>query len=108
MDQVRTGTYEGTGAVVNVSIGWVPSFVLLANVEDGDNFAFGFPGAMADGTDINVITTAGPVLNAANGISDYAGSDSAAPGFSVGTDHSESGKTYRYVAMRSVAPSENS
>lgn len=106
MNEVHTGTYEGTGAAVNVSLGWVPSCVLLANVEDGDNVAIWFQG-MADGTSINIVAAAGPVLNAADGVSEYAGSDSAGAGFSVGTDHSESGKTYRYVALRGTAPSDD-
>jgi hypothetical protein len=102
MNEVKVGTYEGTGAALNVELGWVPDYVRIVNVEDGDNTAEWFKG-MTDGTSINVVTTAGPVLNAADGVSDYAGDSTHSPGFSVGTDHSESGKTYRFVAMRSGA-----
>lgn len=105
MNEVITDTYEGTGAAINIPLGFVPSMVILANVEDGDNVALWFQG-MAAGTSINIVAAAGPVLNAADGVSEYAGSSSEAPGFSVGTDHSENGKTYRYTAFRGTAPSD--
>jgi hypothetical protein len=34
--QVATGFIRGTGAAVNVSLGWIPEFVQVINVTDGD------------------------------------------------------------------------
>lgn len=107
MNEVITGKYAGTGAAVNVSLGWVPTCVIIVNATDGDLVGIGFPGAMADGTDILISGTAGPVLNAAGGISDYAGDGSHAPGFSVGADYSENAKTFRYIAFRGTAPADD-
>lgn len=43
MDQVRTGFIRGTGAAVNVSLGWIPEYVKVVNATDGDVFYAGFP-----------------------------------------------------------------
>lgn len=97
MDQVKIGTYTGTGAAVNVEIGWVPDYVTIYNITDGDIIGNWFNG-MTDGTSVDV--AAAVASNAADGISDYAGSNTAKKGFTVGTDFSENAKVYRYVAMR--------
>lgn len=97
MQQFAYGTFEGTGAAVNVEIGFAPDFVKCINVEDGDRVDEWIQG-MADGTSIATVATAGPVLNADNGITPYSADDDAV-GFTAGTDISESGKTIRWIAM---------
>ncbi len=94
-----TGSFTGTGAAVNVSLGWLPSRVECINVTDGDRIDYWITG-MSSGTSIAIIGNAGPVLNADNGISTYAGSSSAGPGFTAGTDISESAKVIRWCAWR--------
>lgn len=102
MNQIKVGSYTGTGAAINISLGWVPDYVRIVNATDGDVTAEWFAG-MADASSVTIVTTAGPVLDTTNQVSDYAGADaSASPGFTVGSDLSESGKTFRYVAMRNV------
>lgn len=96
---IVVGTYEGTGAALNVSLGFKPDFLLIANTEDSDVFAFRFRTIQAAGVAVDV--AAAVAANVDNGLSDYAGSSTAGEGFSVGTDYSENGKTYGYVAMRS-------
>lgn len=97
------GTYEGTGAVVNVVLGFKPDFVLLANTEDADVLALAFRGLTAAGAAIDV--AAAVATNADNGLTlTYEGAQGE--GFSVGTDYSESGKTYGYLAIR-TAPGGN-
>lgn len=100
MNEVKVGTFTGTGAALNISIGWIPDYVRIINVTDGDITHEWFKG-MTDGTSVD--TGAAVAANAADGVSDYEGSSSAAPGFTVGTDISENGKVYRYIALRSGA-----
>lgn len=104
MNEVKVGTYTGTGAVINISLGWVPAFVMVINVTDGDVIGMWFNG-MTDGTAIDI--AAAVAANAADGISDYAGSTTAAPGFTVGTDYSENTKVFRYLAVRGGAGAQS-
>jgi hypothetical protein len=98
--QVAVGTVEGTGAAINVSTGFEIAYVKVVNVEDGDTIHEWFYG-MTDGHAIKSANHASAQFAAitSNGISAYAGSDSAAKGFTLGTDVSESGKTLRYIAF---------
>jgi hypothetical protein len=107
---VKIGTYEGTGAAINIELGFVPEYVRVVNAEDGDAAWEWFAG-MTDGHAIayNAIEDDGTTGNAAiapitsNGVSDLVGDRTTPlrPGFTVGTALSESGKTFRYIAMRS-------
>lgn len=38
----RMGFIHGTGAAINVEIGWIPDFVMMGNVTDGDLICFGY------------------------------------------------------------------
>lgn len=95
--EIKTGTYEGTGAAINIELGFVPDYIRILNVEDGDAGWTWFKG-MANGTAVGEGTALSSV--ASNGVSEYAGTLSTRKGFTVGTAISESGKTFRYVAMR--------
>lgn len=108
MTQVATGTYTGTGAAVNVEIGFVPDYIKIVNITDGDDAWELFPG-MTDGHAIytrNVVdnaTTGNPGMSriTANGITrrnptDFAGKR----GFTAGTALSESGDTFAWFAVR--------
>jgi hypothetical protein len=100
--QIKVGSYTGTGAAINVSIGFVPDFVLLTNATDGDIAAMWFNG-MSAGTAIDIATaaqTTGTITNAADGITAYAGTRAGVgAGFTVGTDYSENAKVMRYIAI---------
>lgn len=104
MNEIKIGSYVGTGAAKNIELGFVPTAVIIVNATDGDQVSIGFPGQMADGSAIAIVGAAGPVLDAANQISDYLGDSTHAEGFTVGTDLSENGKTFRYVALRGTQP----
>lgn len=97
---VKVGTYDGNGAAQNISLGFIPAFLLIVNVEDGDLVGLWFDG-MAAGTNVDIAAAA--VTNAADGITRYTGSSTAGEGFTVGTDYSENEKTYRYFAVRGDA-----
>lgn len=95
--QIKIGTYTGTGAAINVSIGFVPDYVRIVNVTDGDYTMEWFNG-MTAGTSID--TAAAVAANTADGITAYVGTPGGVgAGFTVGTDGSESAKVYRYFAV---------
>lgn len=96
---IKTGTVTGTGAAINVSLGFTPDYVRIVNITDADQVDEWFSG-MTDGTSIQ--TNAAVSARASGGISAYAGSTTAAPGFTIGSGISESAKVLRYVAMRDV------
>lgn len=97
--EIKTGTYTGTGAALTVNLGWVPDWLQIINVTDGDITSIWADG-MTDDTSFDIAAAA--VTNAADGISGFDGvAGVSSPGFTVGTDLSESAKVYRYVAMRS-------
>ncbi|MEQ8394990.1 hypothetical protein [Thalassobaculum sp.] len=97
----RTGSFTGAGVAVNLSIGWIPDYVKTFNRTDGTT-THEWNSNMADGTSIATITTAGPVLNAADGMTPYAGSSSAGKGITLGTDICTNAKVIDWVAFRHV------
>jgi hypothetical protein len=94
------GTYTGTGAAQNIVIGFKPDFLLVVNVTDGDIIHTAFRGLTAAGAGVDI--AAAVVGNADNDLTlTYGSATTAGEGFTVGTDASESGKVYGYLAIRS-------
>lgn len=94
----KCGTVTGTGAAINISVGFVPDYVIIANTTDGDTVDLWWNG-MAAGTSITIaaaaITRAAP-----DGITAYAGSTTAGQGFTIGAGISENAKVLRYTAIQ--------
>lgn len=82
--QIYIGQVTGTGAAIDIEIGFVPDHVEVMNATSGrriDWFAnMGAGKGLVDGPSV---TTA---LLSSNGISAYAGSTAKGPGFTIGTD----------------------
>lgn len=97
MQNVKVGTVTGTGSAINISLGWIPDYVKVINYTDGDTVHEWFNGFTAGHA---VKTTTAVASLTSNGITAYAGTTSAAAGFTIGTDVSESAKVLYYVAMR--------
>ena len=99
---VVTGTYVGTGAAVDVELGFKPSHVRIINIPDRDAGLEWFD-SMPDGT--GVVLGAALASQAANGITPLDGTLDGATkeGFTAGSAVSESGKTFAYIATRSVS-----
>lgn len=94
---VATGTYTGTGAAINVQIGFVPAYIRIINITDRDETYEWFD-TMPAGTAVK--TAAAVETQAANGISPYLGTRGGnGAGFTVGTAISESAKVFAYVAV---------
>lgn len=106
-DQVKIGSYTGTGAAINIECGFVPDYVRVINATDGDGTwewfnGFGAGDALYERTLVDNATSGNSslALITSNGIDAYQGSTSVGKGFTVGTALSESAKVFRYVAMR--------
>lgn len=107
MQSVTRGEYTGTGAAINVSVGYVPSQIEIANITDCDE-QWRWTSSMADNSAMweRTVTDNATTGNASlskitsNGVKPFAGSATAAKGFTVGSALSESGKTFAWVAYR--------
>ncbi len=106
-NNIVIGSYTGTGAAINLSLGFVPDHIEVFNVTDGDDRWEWFAGMTAGHalyqrsvTDNAATGNAGMSRITANGITAYPGSGTASPGITVGTALSESGKTFYYKAVR--------
>jgi hypothetical protein len=100
--EVKVGSYTGTGAAINIELGFIPDYIEVINATDGDQswrwFA-GMPAASAFQT--NNHASAQQSLITSNGVSPYAPADYAGKlGFTIGSALSESAKVFRYVAIR--------
>lgn len=92
------GTITGTGAAATVTLGWVPDYVEVINLTDGDRIDR-WHRAMGEGQ--AVTTTTGSVAKqAANGISSFLGDIANPQGFVIGSAINETGKLLGWLAMR--------
>jgi hypothetical protein len=98
--KMKTGTFTGTGAALNVSLGFKPHLIIIQNVTDGtsiETYIDAVTGTDPTGS-IDIDAAAGPLTDA-GGITPYAGDSANARGFSVDAGNSVSGKVYRYAAF---------
>jgi len=98
-----SGTVEGTGASINTSIGFVPAYVRIINI-DGDAI-MEWTEDMDDGTAFKQIADGTGALVATLGVTPYAGvAAGAGKGFVIGadTDVNVSAETIMWIAMGEV------
>lgn len=87
MDEVATGTFTGTGAAINVQLGWVPTHVVVANPNDAGAL---YPvlmwwKGMAAASALKITTAVAKITTL--GISEYAGTEGTnKAGFTIGAD----------------------
>lgn len=104
MNEIKTGTYEGTGAAVTLELGFVPDYIEVINTEDGDEVFKWWNGlTAAHAIKIANHDTAQVSRITSNGVTANAGDEDTSAGVTLGTALSEDGKTYHYVAVRSGA-----
>lgn len=103
----QVGTVDGTGAAINVSLGFVPDYVRLWS-EDGDA-VIEWTSDMDDGSGLKSGASTMAIITT-NGISKYLGAPyqssqnlGAGKGFTIGADTgvNENGKKIYYLAIRS-------
>ena len=80
---VVCGKIIGSGAAINVPLGFAPRVVEIINVTNPSKH--NWHSGMGDGYDLQETNGAMSLVTSA-GISAYAGSASAAPGFTIGTN----------------------
>ncbi len=98
----RSGSTTGTGAAIHISLGFIPNYVRIVNVTDGDTIDEWFS-TMAAGTSIT--TSAAAATRATNGISAYVGDGTTPEGFTIGSGISETAKVLAWYACRNGAGS---
>lgn len=98
MGSPAVGTVTGTGAALNVELGFSPKYVKVVNVTDPTVFEW-FEG-MADASAIKTTDAVAMTAISTNGITPYAGSTTASKGFTIGADAdlNASGETLHYIA----------
>lgn len=112
---IRTGSVEGTGSAINVSLGFVPDYVEVYNYDDAGslNPILKWWKGMTDGHAVKEVKQAvdeggtatydvGPQKITSGGISEYAGDDDNGEGFTIGTDGdiNVTDETIFYLACR--------
>lgn len=110
--QFAVGTFTGTGSAINVSCGFIPDYVKVYNDNDAGGLApsierwKGMPAASGI-KNLKAVDngTTGNAVNSrvtSNGLSDFAGSSSAAPGFTIGADAdvNVNGEAGYWIAIR--------
>ena len=94
----KVGTYTGSGAAQNISIGFIPDYVEIVCITTPacDEWFNG----MAAGTSVTTTGTAA-IRAAPNGVTAFAGTSGlAGEGFTVGAGLSVNASVYRYVAIQ--------
>lgn len=98
MDHFATGVVTGTGAALNVQLGWMPDAVDVIDITNG-NVIDHWTKDMPAGTGVTVGASVAP--RASNGISQYDGiEDEASEGFTIGSAVSVAAAELVYKAYR--------
>lgn len=97
---VKTGTYTGTGAALNVSLGFEPDYVKIWRTDVISVSDEWFSGMAAATSLTSATDAAAAALRAApHGVTVYPGAAGVSAGFSVGANLSVNTGTYRFVAI---------
>lgn len=97
----KVGTYTGSGAAQNISIGFIPDYVRIVNLT-APGMDEWFNG-MAAGTSVTAATdvAAAGIRAAPGGVTAFEGTpNNAGQGFTVGAALSTNASVYRYVAIQ--------
>lgn len=95
-NEIKTGTYTGTGAALSVVTGFKPKFLMLVNITDGTVVSLQTD-TMADGKNISIDTEV--ALEASQGVT------LTPTGFTLGTGATVNAneKVFHYVAIGNSA-----
>lgn len=92
-----------TAVATTVSLGYIPRYVRIVNVTDSVSFEWFYDAdgnGMTDGTAWLWATAGDQSLQAANGITAYAGTSTAAAGVTLGTAIGGTSDTVYMIAIR--------
>ena len=98
---MKTGTQDGTGAAINISLGFKPMSVTVNNVEGDAILTWTDTQPAASGMKTVANGTTAQITS--NGISLYAGTADVAEGFTLGTDGdvNADGEAIHWIAIGS-------
>lgn len=98
--ELVTGKIIADGAAANVSIGFIPSFLIIINYTNPSTHFW--TKGMTDAYEHEIGATGTQQIVTSAGISDYAGDNDQAPGFTIGTNSvlNTSSDVLYYVAFR--------
>lgn len=85
LQNFATGTLDGTGAAINIEIGWIPDHVVVQNIEAADFARLEWYTGMTAAHAIKTVTSTKSKITSL-GISAYAGTTTAQQGFTIGAD----------------------
>lgn len=95
----KVGSYTGTGAAINLEFGFTPIYMKVWNDTDGDE-SWEYYSGMAAAAAEKIAADGAHSKITSNGFTAYAGTaGDKKRGMTVGTALSESGKTFRYLAI---------
>lgn len=79
-----SGAITGTGAAINVPLGFTPTYVEIQNITSRDELKWFKTMAAASG--VKRVAAGTGSLITANGVSPYVGTGEISPGFTIGAD----------------------
>lgn len=98
MQNTKTGTVTGTGAALNISIGFIPDHVLVVNGSGAETLEWF--SSMAAASAFKTVTAGTRSVISSGGITAFSGSATAGQGFTIGADADVNVNTevLRYIA----------
>ncbi len=101
-NNIASGKVAGTGAALNVSIGFKPRVVRLMNVAAGGVVSIDWNSDMGAGTGFKRAQNGDASQLAANGVTQYAGDETHTEGFTIGADAdmNVAAEDIHYIAYR--------
>lgn len=100
MNNIKFGTMDGTGAAIDIDLGWAPARVRVVNIESNTIEELEWFAGMANASAIKTVTgTVARTKITSNGITPLSGS---VLGFRIGvdTDVNVAGETIVWIAER--------
>lgn len=100
MNEVQTGKQDGTGAAIDIELGWLPSHVTVINTESATMEQLDWYDGMSNGHAVKTVTgTVARTKITSNGITIL---NSTFQGFRIGadTDVNVAGETLFWIAYR--------
>lgn len=103
MEQFRCGTQDGTGAAINIELGWQPDLIVVQNNEAADFTRMEWQKGMTAAHGLKTVTSTNTLVTS-NGLSLYSGSKTAKEGFTIGadTDLNVNGERITWMAWRNI------
>lgn len=111
-DNFATGTQDGTGASIDINLGWIPDYVVVQNWEATDYGRLEFYKGMTDGHAIKLLTGTDRDLSKITSLGITLLGDAAADtirGFRIGadTDVNVNGESITWQAWRNSEPTRS-